>query len=434
MDTRSQGDIPKDDLLVSWKDIAAYLKCSVRKAQRLEQRELPVNRIPGTKSVWALKPEIDRWLALQAEKAKRDQGQCAGVGPSPVGGLTRLSFFPGRLWVLGILLALTIAPAIASLYGLTIVFFLATAAFLVLIYPSLPDTGYTRGVVGLFMIAGMSYSASATTLPDMIGSVINMMTLRPAFAYPFVTGLRFIPIPVLISILWVVLTFRGNTGFAQNPGLRAAYLFLGVLFLFVAAIAGLSASGAHRIWQAGLSIRWTLLAGESFVFGVNLALFVLGYRFFNTTSIKGYPQLLSCYGTGYLLIALTAAIVDRHWNEINKYHLDTRRPHAYRVQNINAANDFRDWLQDHSAEAGPDLMSLSNDPEFLDALRTQEFYKQDFDEALQVSRKAVIFGYKGGRDLRDKRPVFVRIRFPAALAATLRFELVGAVTESGFRP
>src|SRR2546425_12577361 len=95
VDTISRCDNPADDLLVSWKDIAAYLKCSVRKAQRLEQRELPVNRIPGTKSVWALKPEIDRWLALQAEKAKRDQGQCAGVGPSPVGGLTRLSLFPG---------------------------------------------------------------------------------------------------------------------------------------------------------------------------------------------------------------------------------------------------------------------------------------------------------------------------------------------------
>jgi hypothetical protein len=293
-------------------------------------------------------------------------------------------------------------------------------------YARLPDTSYVRGMVGLFMIAGMSYAASATTLPDMIGSVINMMTLRPALAYPFVTGLRFIPIPVLISILLVVLSFPGNTGFGQNPRLRTAYLFLGVLFLSVTAIAGLSASGAHRIWQAGLSIRWTLLAGESFVFGVNLALFVLGYRFFNTTSTRNYNQLFLWYGTGYLLIALTAAIVDRHWNEINKYYLDIRRPDAYRVQNTNAANDLRDWLQHHTAEAGPDLMSLSNDPGFLRALRTQEFYKQDFDEAFQVSSKAVIFGYKNGHDSRDKRPVFVLIRFPADLAAALRFRKMGS--------
>ncbi|HYR91314.1 MAG TPA: hypothetical protein VE422_45075 [Terriglobia bacterium] len=418
MDTRLPDATPNDDLLVSWKDIAAYLKCSVRKAQRLERQELPVNRIPGTKSVWALRPEIDQWLTLKAEMAKRLQAQSSG------GRASRLAFFPGRLWALAILLALTAASTIASAYGLTIVFFVVTVACVVLVYPSLPDTSYARAAIGLFVIAGMSYGTSVTTLPDVVGSVINMMTLRPALAYPFVIGLRFIPIPILTSILLVVLTFRNNTGFVQNPGLRRGYLFFGALFLFGTAIAGLSASGAYRIWQAGLPIRWTLLAGESFVFGVNLTLFLLGYQFFNTSSIKGFRQLISWYGTGYLLIALTAAIIDRHWNEINKYHLDTRWPHAYRVQNSNAVDALRDWLQRHTAEAGPDLMSLSNDPEFLRALRTQEFYKQDFDEPFQVSNKAVIFGYKSDRNSRDKRPVFVLIRFPAGLAATLRFELV----------
>ena len=53
----TQAEGKNDDLLVSWKDIAAYLKCSVRKAQRLERRELPVKRIAGTKSVWASKAE-----------------------------------------------------------------------------------------------------------------------------------------------------------------------------------------------------------------------------------------------------------------------------------------------------------------------------------------------------------------------------------------
>ena len=42
MDTRQEGNSTNDDLLVSCKDIAAYLKCSVRKAQRLERRDLPV--------------------------------------------------------------------------------------------------------------------------------------------------------------------------------------------------------------------------------------------------------------------------------------------------------------------------------------------------------------------------------------------------------
>src|SRR5881296_3770623 len=77
VDTIPRCDNPADDLLVGWKDIASYLKCSVRKAQRLERQELPVNRITGTKSVWASKSQIDRWLRSQAERAKRSQTQFA---------------------------------------------------------------------------------------------------------------------------------------------------------------------------------------------------------------------------------------------------------------------------------------------------------------------------------------------------------------------
>jgi hypothetical protein len=41
-----------EDLLETWKDFARYLKCSVRKAQRLERQHLPIKRIPNTKAVW----------------------------------------------------------------------------------------------------------------------------------------------------------------------------------------------------------------------------------------------------------------------------------------------------------------------------------------------------------------------------------------------
>lgn len=445
MDTRPAVDCSNDDLLVSWKDISTYLKCSVRKAQRLEPRELPVKRIEGTKSVWASKSEIDRWLISQAEKAKGLQTQfapiaAAGAGNSSCAEAITVDQEEGRLaarvsgigallpprWLrllIGISIGVTVGSAVASAYGLTVVLFGMTSAFLILTYPSLRDSRYTRGMVGFFMIAGMSYCSSATTLPDLIGSVINMTTLKPAFAYPFMAGLRFIPIPGLVSIFLVVC--RANKGFAQNPRFRAAYLFLGWLFLFAAAAGGLIASGAYRIWLAGLPIRWTLLAGEVFVFGLNAGLFVLGYRFFNSTSITNYHEFLKWCGKAYLLIALTAAIVGSHWNEINKHQLDRRMPNAYRVQSTNVEGDLRNWLQQHSREAGPDLMSLSLDPEFLRALKTQAFYKYDFDEAFQVSGNAVIFGYRDGRDSLHRPPAFVLIRFPASLAAVLRFELVG---------
>jgi hypothetical protein len=418
---RQAGNSLNNDLLVAWKDIAAYLKCSVRKAQRLEKRDLPVHRIAGTKSIWASKAEIDRWLTLQAETAPDVH---ANTRPPRVR-ITRRA----ALWLLGILVGLTVVAAITSAYGLTIVFFGTTAVFAVLVYPSFRDSSFVPTLVAFFVIAAMSYCSSATTLPDLVGSVVNMTTLRPAFAYPFVAGLRFIPIPILIGIMLFCLAL-GDLGFSHKPHLRHAYFLLGLLLL-TAAMAGVIASGVNRIWQAGLSIRWTLLAGECFILSVNAALFLFGYHFFNKTS-PNYRQLLSWSGIAFLLIALTAAIVNRHWNEINKYYLDVRYPQPYRVQdNKNVADDFRNWLKDHTAEAGGDLVNFFNDPEFLEALETQEFYKQDFDDAFQ---EAVILGYKSERDSgKRERPTFVRIRFPASLATALRFQPVASIGRSSSR-
>jgi len=432
MDIRGQITNSKADLLVSWKDIAAYLKCSVRKAQRLEQRGLPVNRIPGTKSVWALKPDIDRWITAQAHSASLDKDQLKDAAETARGdvplnstlpnGFGRFISFYGPLCVLGIFLGLTIASIFAAAYGLTIVLFVLTSASVALIYHRLPDTVYTRALVGLFILAGMSYTASATTLPDVVGSVVNMTVLRPAVAYPFMAGLRFIPIPILISVFLVVLPFRANRGFAHNLHLRMTYVFLGVLLLSTAAIFGPTFAGALRVWHAGLPIRWTLIAGEVFICLTNVALFLAGYRFLNS-STRRYTQFLSRCGIGYLLIALTAAIINRHWYEIDRHYLDIRQAHAYRAHNSNATAELRNWLQVHTADAGTDLMALSRDPEFLHALETQEFYRQEFDEAAQGSRKAVILGYKTGPETQWRHPSFLLVRFPAELAAALGFGL-----------
>src|SRR5437879_2565620 len=63
-------------------------------------------------------------------------------------------------------------------------------------------------------------------------------------------------------------------------------------------------------------------------------------------------------------------------------------------------------------------------PPIRGGLQSEKFYKQDFDEAFQVSSKAVIFGFKNTRDSQHKPATFVRIRFPASLAAALRFERI----------
>jgi len=181
--------------------------------------------------------------------------------------------------VLGIFASLTLATTLTSAYGLTIVLFVLTTTAVGLLYPHLPDTIYTRAIVGFFMIAGMSYSASASTLPELVGTVVNMSTLPPAVAYPFVMGLRFIPIPVLIVLFWVVPGNDATGCVPENPVLRKRYLSLGVLFLSVTAVAGVSTSGVYRVWQADVSPRWLLFGGEILVFLMNVVLLVRGYRF-----------------------------------------------------------------------------------------------------------------------------------------------------------
>jgi len=60
------GGISQDNLLRSWKEIAAYLGCDVRTCHRWEDdRGMPVHRAQGAESkspVFAYKDELDRWF------------------------------------------------------------------------------------------------------------------------------------------------------------------------------------------------------------------------------------------------------------------------------------------------------------------------------------------------------------------------------------
>jgi len=394
-----------DDLLVSWKDIAAHLKCSVRKAQRLERQQLPIKRVPGTKAVLSSKKEIDRWLERQTEHRAS----------------TRPEFqFPGQVVVLVLLIATTITAALSSAYGLTIVLFVLSALLAALTYPRLPDAPLTRALLGVFIIAGISYAAAASSLPREVSESVNMASLPPAFAYPFVTGLRFVPVPFFISVVVVVCSIPGLGGFYRRHRLGVAYLIVGGLLL--AATTALGMYSLPNIWRAGLPIRWTLLAADGFILSVNLVLLRLGYIFFNSPAVGSYRRFFMHCGVGCLLIVLTAAITNRHWSEIRLSHLDAISPKTYIVRNPNATSDLRSWIQNHPRDVGQDLVALSEDPQFLDALKSGKFYKRDFDEAFQFSEGAVIYGFKEKANSRMTAPQFVLVRFPAELAAVLDFE------------
>jgi len=69
------GDNPSNRQLESWKDIANYLKTSVRTAQRWEEKDgLPVTRILREKrsAVYANTEDLDRWLATRTISSASD--------------------------------------------------------------------------------------------------------------------------------------------------------------------------------------------------------------------------------------------------------------------------------------------------------------------------------------------------------------------------
>src|SRR5215813_6769369 len=66
-----------DGRLDSWKEIAAYLRRSVRSAKRWEKEEgLPVRRhLHGKRdSVYAYKPELDAWWANRGTRLSDENG------------------------------------------------------------------------------------------------------------------------------------------------------------------------------------------------------------------------------------------------------------------------------------------------------------------------------------------------------------------------
>lgn len=409
----------RDNRLVGWKEIAAHMKCSVRKVQRLEHAGLPVNRIPGAKSVWASRSDVDSWLTVQAEISK----QQAKTQPKEETAPPRLSSIAiaVQLSITAVLLLLTVRAWIASAYGLTTLLFSLTASIIVMSYRYIPNRRWARAPLGAFLIAGMAYVTTATSLPGIVESIANMETLRPALAYPVVAGLRFIPGAITICLFWILTGFRNDSTGAQKPTVARAFAGIGFALLCTATTTGLLAFVTNPIWQSHLSIRWTLLAGELSILALNAGLLWLGYRFLIGPQGE-LRQFSARCGTVCLLIALIAATMSRHWNDINRRYLDVRQPPEYRVGNPNALADLHDWLQRHPSQVGPDLMTLPNDPEFIEAVRNGQFYRVRFDEPFQFSSKAVVLGYRAAQTMHEQRDGFRLVRFPTELANTLRLK------------
>lgn len=307
-----------------------------------------------------------------------------------------------------------------SAYGLAITILALIAAFVVSLV--MDSRVVVRLGLAILSIGAMSYIASASTLPYVLDTVINADTLPPAPIYPAITGMKFIPLLILVVGFCVVLSFCGDQGFRRRPGLRAAYLILGPIFLLATASCLFLASSDYGIWQDRVPGASTLVIGYAVVVLLNVGLWLGAYRLFNREKISLRPIVGLCAAV-YLPLALAAAFVDGEYNLINRYHLDERRPVAYRVENPDAIKRFQRGIPPELGhEIGVNLLGLLKDPQFEHILRTQVFYKQDFDEAFQLSRRTVMFGYRMLSP--NGQSVFQIIRFPKSLAEELRFTAI----------
>lgn len=306
-------------------------------------------------------------------------------------------------------------------YGLAVFLVCFGTGTAVLRYLHMPDTVYTRACVTVTSLSAMAYIPSASTLTEIMNTVVNAGTLRPALIYPFVTGLKFIPLFCLLLGYWTLSALFANEGLRKHPTLGYAYLLLGPVCLLTTSVLLVSASGDGQLWNAKVPGRWMLLAGYEFIFGVNVFVWIAGYRFFKTKYPSSYRQLLTLCGIAYFPVALAGAAVDHQYNQINRYYLDQRRPDAYVMQNPAALERWRKFVE--KSHVGPDLQRLLDDPQFRRAAQTVRFYKQDFDEPFQVMAQTAMFGYKPLQSTAKVQQPFVIVRFPKELADALGFEI-----------
>jgi len=359
----------------------------------------------------------------------------AGQVISPLGSARTHSMLLGSTNVVRAYMAVSavaIMCAIAALgviwraYGLTIPAFWLGVLVIILAYPRLPDAPATRSLAALFLLAAMSYTASVTTLPEVTSTVVNLAVIPPAAAYPFVMGLKYVPLFFVVLAYWVLLVYRRDRGFLSSPLLGKAYISTGILVLLITCVCVASASREDRVWQANLPGRWTIVLGYAVVFVLNLAAWIAGHHYYKQESIASYRRLFSICAILYLPVAVTAFLVDSQFNRINRYYLDVRWPEAYMAANPDAANEVESLTRGSlSAKVGTKLQSVLRDPVFRQVLQHGILYKQHFDEPFQVFDRAVILGYRRPSQGPHRRLLpFVVIRFPKELADAFRFELV----------
>lgn len=424
--------------LEGWKEIAVYAKRGIRTVQRWEDRGFPVRRHPASGAVYALTSEIDEWVNSVKDRPEIPVQEQEGLPSSKGATEVRVAITPAKapglrvrlqrwvLFLIAFVLAVVLAAAITKpAYGLAIFFFWLGAIILILGYVRFADTLIARATVAIYLAAAMSYTASASTLPEVLGRVINMTTLPPSIPYSFAIGLKFIPLFILVFIYWVLSAYRDGIASSSSVWLDRSYMLSGILFLLATIVCLSVISADLRIWQAGLAGGWILFVTYAVIFSANLAVWTLGRHFFKSEPLAASGRIPLFCTIAYLPVAVAAFFMDSEYNRVNKYYLDVRSPEVFVAANPAAVKEL-DLRERLGRKIGQDLQNLLIDSDFNQALRNGRFHKQPFDEPFQLGSRAVIFAFRPGARWDSVKRPFVSIRFPKELADALRFESVAA--------
>ena len=316
-----------------------------------------------------------------------------------------------------ILLTLLIAfgplTAAGHFTSATIVLFFA-AVTLTFMLATLRHSRPARVGFSILMIGMMAYFPSGWTLNRVMETVVNIDVLPPAASYPFITGLKFIPLFIPIFVFWIVLAFHDDAGFSEHPTLGKTYGIFSGLILVAWLMAGW-ATDDYNIWSQGSPGRWTVVIGYLIVLLCNLAISFFGYWFFRRKAITSYKNLFNVCLIAYFIVGISGSWVDSEYNNINECCLDRRHPDTYSadVRGLTALSTIS------SPEIGPRLRAMLRDPTFIELLNTVDFYRQPFDQSF-LTNGAALFGFRDPSSSANS-PRFEVIRFPKALLDVIRF-------------
>jgi DNA-binding winged helix-turn-helix (wHTH) protein len=323
------------------------------------------------------------------------------------------------------IVALFAFAAVKGAYGLAILLCCTASAATIILYGHSKDTVFSRAGLATALLAVMAYVPSAATLSQVVGSVVNGTTLKPAVIYPFVTGLKFVPLFFAVVAEWILLAPDENGSLRRHPKASAACAVLAVVSLVVCATTVVWNLGDDLIWGQAVPGSRLIAVGYFAVSAVNIAVWFVGHHAFGKPDLPSFRILLLGWMIAYLPVGLAGFIIDQEYNSINLHYLKARRPVHYRALNPGAIDYFKHNPKGElSSEIGPDLWSLLNDPAFERVLRTKPFYKQDFDELFQIGTRSVMFGFEVTEDSPGRGSRFTIIRFPETMAVALRFQSV----------